>query len=170
MMLENIISSDGFTRMIHVCSIWILLTIVVLLFSCFSGVLTHPLMRAKKKLLLIKSLCLQLESQIKSFSSASDKLELIKALRKIIKRKKSISTSLNVYIYDDISKKTNVGSFFQYLDEIEAKCKNALLSVFQNDWTDVAEEIHMASDDASALSQKLDDVIKKDAGDKLLKL
>ncbi len=169
-MQESIFSSDSFIRMVQLCLGWGIAALVVVLISYFAGVLSHPLVRAKKRVIKLKTLCVGLRGRIQNNEQVENNKELIKTLRKIMKKKKSVSISFNVYIYDDINSNWNVKYSTTLLNAIENKCKHALSAIIEGDIKTVAEDMDTAASIADNLHKKIDEVIKKESNDKLLRL
>ena len=167
--MSDIFTSDSFTKMAQTVLMWGIATVVVLIISYFLGLLSHPLVRAKKRISKFRVLCISLGNKLED-NNGKNTPELIKALRKIMKKKKSVATSLNVYIYDDIKSNLNVKYSTSCLDAIDTKCKNTLTSILEDDYKTAYSNMEIAANIALNLYKKLDEVIKKESNDKMLML
>lgn len=166
----SILTSQSFIHMIQICFWWSVITALVVGVSYFTGNLSHPLTRAMKRISKLRTDCLGIVSNVQNSKLSIPPKEIIKALKKIIKRKKSVVTSINVYIYDDDRNNLNQGAVNSALNAIEKNCKEALSSAMEGDSATIIEKMNECSAIAMELYKRFEGIIKKESHDKLLNL
>lgn len=167
----SILTSQSFLHMMQVLFWGCLITGAVLIFSYFTGNLSHPLVRAMKRLSKLRLNCLSLSSRIDASGKVlQDDKSITKTLRLIMRRKKSVVTSINVYIYDDNKKNLNQSMVTKSLDTIDAKCKDALSSIMEGDASRIVDDMNECAEISLDLYRKFQEIIKKESHDKLFDL
>lgn len=165
--MSSIMQSTSFVHMIQVLFWGSFITATILLITYFTGNLSHPLTRAMKRTSKLRVNCLFLSSKIEDNEQGLQAKDVIKSLRKILKRRKSVLTSINVYIYDDNKKNLNQTAVMSALGRIEANCKESLSAVIENNMSYVKEKMDENAEIALDLYKDFKNVIMKETEDKL---
>lgn len=166
----NIMASASFQHMLQVLFWGSFITGSVLIISYFTGNLSHPLTRALKRVSKLRVKCLALSSKLEGSGQSVPNRELIRALRQIMKSKKSVLSSINVYIYDDNKKNMNQGAVKSALSRIETNCKESLTSAMEKQYPIVKERMDENAEIALDLYKTFKSVIVKETEDKIMDL
>lgn len=170
-MLKDILSSDPFLTMVKTIIWWAIIALIVVVVSYASGVLSHPLIRAKKRVSKFRLHSLCISSTLKSIKTPSkNKKKLIKSLRKLMLKKKTIASSINVYIYDDTA--NNMGSGFSKscLKLIDGKLRDALTYIMEDDYISASKSLEESATIAMDLYKRLDEIVKKENNERMWRI
>ncbi|MBO6049237.1 MAG: hypothetical protein J6P33_05615 [Spirochaetales bacterium] len=133
--LERLVSSQGFDNMVISVCFWVILYVVVKVFTVKSGV-GDLLKYAYKRTEKLGKKCLQL-GNLCTAKDASSKLDSsVKVLKKVIKAQKRTSKIMNMYLFDDRGD-MDVASAKGLVERIPDLCRDAIVKVAENNTTDV---------------------------------
>ena len=125
--LERLISSEGFARMVISICFWVVLYIIVKIFTVKSGVgdlLKHAYKRTDK----LRKVCLQLRMLCTSKNASSNLDKSVKVLKKVIKAQKKTSRIMAMYLFDDRGD-MDVASAKGLVERVPDLCRDAIVKV-----------------------------------------
>lgn len=167
-MIKDILSSDPFLTMAKTIIWWAVVALIVVLISYFAGFLSHPLVRARKRVSKFRVHSLSLSSYLKNAKPMPrNKKKAINNIRKLMLRKKSIGSALNVYIYDDKANNLSSGYSKNCIALIEDRLRHALSSIMEDDFETASIDLDESANIALSLYKRLQEVIAKEGNDRM---
>lgn len=124
---ERLIGSDGFDRMVITICFWVILYVVVRIFSAKAGV-GNLLNQAYKRTNKLGKICLQLRTMCTSKNPASSLDKSIKVLKGVVKAQHRTSKIMAMYLFDDRGD-MDVASAKGLVDRVPDLCRDAIVKV-----------------------------------------
>ena len=133
--LERLVSSQGFDNMVISICFWVILYVVVKVFTVKSGV-GDLLKYAYKRTDKLGKASLQLGTLCTAKDAASNLERSVKVLKKVIKAQKRTSKIMNMYLFDDRGD-MDVASAKGLVERVPDLCRDAIVKVAENNTSEV---------------------------------
>lgn len=135
--IERLISSEKFDMMVVSICFWVVLYVIVKIFTVRAGV-GDLLNYAYKRIGKLGKKCQRLRTLCLSDDSTSHLSKAIKILKKVIKAQKRASKVLNMYLFDDRND-ADVAAAKKLVDQIPDLCRDAVVKVAEKNGDEVED-------------------------------